>query len=722
MKLRIKLSLIVSGLTAIVVAILSAITLSQSSKLQTQAAIDNLTSIAGKTAVDIQRRYEQYVYAVQAVGQIMGTFEMISEPERRSRYDDMLMGLLLSNPHYMGIYTVWRPNTIDELDQNYITNENPTGQYVSMYVRTEGSLSAQMYPNYQQALANLTTNDIIGDPFQEPVKGKPTWLISISVPIIDNEDSRVVGFVGIYVDMSVLNPVADAGNRPFDQEGRLAIYANNGTIMAHETASLVGSKFQQSARDFLGAGGISAVEGSLKSGDSAVVGYNGQEVVSFPFKVGNSTTYLAAIASVPIKVVLRQVTVLTQFTIVLAVIAISISAVISFFVATSIVKPIINVSAMLKDISEGEGDLTKRIKLSSKDEIGDMAHYFNLTIDKIRALIITIKQQSVSLFDIGTELSTNMNQTAAAMNQISANIQSINGQVSNQSASVMETNSTMQQITSNIEKLNDHIENQSSNISQSSTAIEEIIANIASVTQTLVHNVENVKHLASASELGHTSLQEVSTDIQEIAKESEGLLEITAVMENIASQTNLLSMNAAIEAAHAGESGKGFAVVADEIRKLAESSGEQSKTIAVVLKKIKTSIDKIMKSTDAVLNRFEAIDSGVKVVSEQEERIRNAMEEQQTGGQQVLDVIARLNDITHHVRNGSADMLAGSKKIIGESRTLGSLTDEVSKGVQEMSNGADQVNVAVDRVSSLSNENKQHIDTLVREISRFKVE
>jgi methyl-accepting chemotaxis protein len=671
------------------------------------------------TAVDIQRQFERYLFAARTVAQTMGSYGMIDEAERRVQYDNILYGLISANPHFIAIYTLWLPNTIDELDEENITGQNSTGQYISMYTRASGSIQYGFYQNYRQVLGSLSDKDIIGDPFPMMVGDKETHVISITTPIFGN-DNTPVGVAGIDVDISVLQPIV-AAIRPFDT-GRASVLSNNGTIMAHEKASLVGTGFQQSLRDMFGEGGIRQVTQSLGSGDPILLEYDGQEMVSFPFKVGDSLTALTVIASVPVKTVLSEVSQMTQFTIVLAIVSIIISAGISFLIATGIVKPILSVSAMLKNISEGEGDLTKRINLTSKDEIGDMAHYFNLTLEKIRSLIIIIKEQSVSLSDIGAELSTNMNETAAAMNEISANIQNINNQVINQAASVTETNSTMEQITENIEKLNDHIENQSSNISQSSTAIEQMIANIASVTQTLVHNVENVKHLASASELGHTSLQEVSTDIQDIAKESEGLLEITAVMENIASQTNLLSMNAAIEAAHAGESGKGFAVVADEIRKLAESSGEQSKTIAVVLKKIKMSIDKIMASTDAVLNRFEAIDSEVKVVSEQEENIRNAMEEQQSGGQQVLDVIARLNDITQHVRNGSTTMLMGSKKIIGESRNLGTLTDEVSNGVNEMSKGANQVNIAVDRVSNLSGENKDHIDTLVSELSKFKVD
>jgi methyl-accepting chemotaxis protein len=249
-----------------------------------------------------------------------------------------------------------------------------------------------------------------------------------------------------------------------------------------------------------------------------------------------------------------------------------------------------------------------------------------------------------------------------------------------------------------------------------------MLANIKSVTQTLFKNADNVKELLEASEIGRTGLQDVATDIQEIARESEGLLEINSVMENIASQTNLLSMNAAIEAAHAGEAGKGFAVVADEIRKLAESSGEQSKTISTVLKKIKSSIDKITASTDNVLNKFEAIDSGVRTVVDQEESIRNALEEQSEGSKQILHAIGQVNEITGYVRAGSAEMLEGSKEVIREANNLEKATQEITGGMNEMASGADQMNVAIHRVNELSVNNREQIDLLTKEVSRFKVD
>ena len=404
------------------------------------------------------------------------------------------------------------------------------------------------------------------------------------------------------------------------------------------------------------------------------------------------------------------------------IVALIFAAVLGILIALNILRPIAKVTSTLKDISEGEGDLTQRINSEANDEIAHLSHYFDLTLEKIKNLVVNIKQEANLLSEIGITLSSNTSETAAAINQINANIQSVKSHMENQSASVTETTATMEQVSGNINKLNSHIEDQSNHISQASAAIEEMVANIHSVTDTLEKNASNVKTLKSTSEDGRTVLQDVATDIGTIARESEDLMEINVVIENIASQTNLLSMNAAIEAAHAGEAGKGFAVVADEIRKLAESSSSQSRTISAVLKRMKESMEKITESTQKVLTKFEDIDSGVKNVAEHEENILIAMQEQGHGSRQVLQGIGLVIETTASVKTGSSAMLEGSKEVIVEGRNLEKVTEEITFGMNEMASGAEQINTAANEVNQISMKNRQSIEALVKEVSRFKVQ
>ncbi|MCL2478519.1 MAG: Cache 3/Cache 2 fusion domain-containing protein [Treponema sp.] len=385
-----------------------------------------------------------------------------------------------------------------------------------------------------------------------------------------------------------------------------------------------------------------------------------------------------------------------------------------------LLKPIQSVIGVLQYL--GNGDLTSQLKVSSRDEIGEMSDHINTTMEKIKLLILTIKNQAGILANISDDLAGNMNGTAAAVSGITGNVQKIKSRILSQSASVTQTNTTMEQLKVYINKLDDHIENLSNNISQASSAVEQMVANTRSVTDTLVNNSVNVKELLEASDVGRSGLQNMAAEIKEIAGESEGLLEINSVMNNIAGQTNLLSMNAAIEAAHAGDAGRGFAVVAAEIRKLAENSGDQSRIIGTVLKKIKESIDRISRSTENVMSGFEAIDSRIKTVSEQEEVIRNSMEEQGEGNKQLLIGVGNVIDITQLVRNSSHEMLSEAEAVLQETTNLEQVTNEISSGINEMTGSADQINTAVNQVSEISAKTKDGINTLINGVSRFKVE
>jgi methyl-accepting chemotaxis protein len=722
MKLKIKLTTIISVIMIVGIASITAILVIRSRSLQTEAAHQIMENLTAKHANDISAYYQWYQDQAQTLSVIMGGYDDADPALRRSVYKAMLLRVLEDNSELVAVYAVFKAGAVGGRDEEFIgaPGTGPEGSFIPRYTRESGNITLAAHADYKVVLANFPQGNVVDEPKPRMVNGKSTFSVSFRSPI-RSKTGEVIGCIGVTADLSYTQGIVNNIN-PYGV-GKAALYSHGGIVVANQVPERVGTMFREGAvAETLGSQGVQVIEEVLDKGVPDDFIHQGTMIQAYPFFIGDSTDAWAVAASVPTKTVLAQVNAMTRFAIIIAIISIFASAGIIFITAMKITEPIIKVSRTLKDISEGEGDLTKQIVINSKDEIGEMAHYFNLTLEKIKNLVVTIKTQAVTLFDIGSELSTNMTETAAAVNEITANIQSIKGRVINQSASVTETNATMEQITVNIDKLNEQIDHQTSSVTQSSSAVEEMLANIQSVTQTLVSNMENVKKLANASEVGRTGLQEVAADIQEISRESEGLLEINTVMQNIASQTNLLSMNAAIEAAHAGEAGKGFAVVADEIRKLAENSGEQSKTISTVLKKIKDAIDKITLSTDTVLNKFEAIDTEVKVVSDQVENIRDAMEEQSTGSQQILEAIEQLNDITQVVKGGSTEMLEGSNEVIQESKNLQSVTQEITNGMNEMATGADQINTAVSRVNEISGVNRDNINVLVKEVSRFKVE
>jgi len=403
--------------------------------------------------------------------------------------------------------------------------------------------------------------------------------------------------------------------------------------------------------------------------------------------------------------------------VVVLIIAIILSVFLALIITSTITKPIVKVADVLKIVAEG--DLTRSVNVKSKDEIGDLAHDFNSTMGKIRNLVSSIKYKINGLNHTSFELSVNMGKTSTAVEQITSNLDNMKTIMIKQENGAEEAGNAVGVIKENIGSLKKIIEEQTESVNMSSSAIEEMTANINSVTRTLIENGKNVTELTEASENGKTGLQLVAQEIREIAHDSEGLLEINSVMNNIASQTNLLSMNAAIEAAHAGEAGKGFAVVADEIRKLAESSRKQSKTTATMLKKIKASIDNITKSSNDVLNRFGAIDSSVKTVSEHEQNIRNAMEEQEAGGKQILESIGRLRDITSSVKKGSDDMEQSGETLVKETDAFIKISRETVQGMNEILTGINQINDSVGQVNEMSMENNKNFESLKQETQKF---
>jgi methyl-accepting chemotaxis protein len=735
MKLKIRLSLTVFLIVLATILVISILLLQNASSMQRTAASDLITNVTGLASERAASAFDKFFNIGASVVAVFDNYESVDVENRRTEFTEVLKAVAVKYPNIIGIAGIFFPGTLDDQDDIFDPWFDCTSGKVvqKQWCVDTGGVAANLAIPYLQ---NLSAGSAIAATDQDGKLMRTSVTINGSTDknqpyvqiwqTVKNRSGAIVGGVGINVSLDPLEDLvsnATALKATYPKTAEEVAFDTNGVCIGHARADMVGQSINgQEILAIMGSKARDDTLETLKDGQPNVGNNIGKFFVSYPFSVGDTGINYTIISSVDESEVFATVNRMRLITVILAVVMVIVTTAIVWITSSQIVKRLISVVRTMKDIAQGDGDLTARLDVKSRDEIGELGGYFNQTMEKIQNLVLTIKAQTSGLANIGDNLASSMDETATAINEITANIDSIKSRAVNQSASVTETSSTMEQITLNIQNLSDNINTQSESISQASSAIEEMLANIQSVTATLVKNGENVKNLASASEVGHQGLQEVASDIQEIAKESEGLMEINAVIDNIASQTNLLSMNAAIEAAHAGEAGKGFAVVADEIRKLAESSSEQSRTISDVLKRITASIEKISGGASSVLSKFEAITEGVKTVDEQEGNIRSAMEEQSEGSRQILEGVAKMRDVTGQVKNSAAEMLEGSQQVLSESRTMQAATEEITNGMNEMATGAGQINTAVSQVNSLSSQNKEDISILVDAVSKFKVD
>ena len=402
-------------------------------------------------------------------------------------------------------------------------------------------------------------------------------------------------------------------------------------------------------------------------------------------------------------------------------IAVIITGLCVVWIAGRIISPLVQTTESLEEIASGRGDLSKRLEKKADNELGRMVDSYNHFQDTLNNMLLEIVSSTEELKSTGNRLSDTMSESATAVEEITANIGSIKNQVQSQSNSVADSSTAVTQIYSRIDNLGDIIEDQSSSITESSAAIEQMVGNIMAVSTNMEKLSNLFNELKVFSDEGKMMIGDVLGQVNSISSQSESLLEANTIIANISSQTNLLAMNAAIEAAHAGESGKGFSVVADEIRKLAEQSAVQSKTIGLSLKGVLESIESVVRATSDTESTFEKVINHVQIISPLELQVKDALDEQRSGSSQILEALSSMKQITVDVRDGSVEMKSSSDLLRNEITKLKEISNEVKHGIEEIEVGAKGIQESTSSGKELVFKNQASIEAVRSETGKFKL-
>ncbi|MCM1991470.1 methyl-accepting chemotaxis protein [Oceanirhabdus seepicola] len=627
--------------------------------------------------------------------ELVDTALILKENEAtREMLTDILKSILKNNDEYVGVWTCWEDNSYDNNDYNYQYTENhdKTGRLIPRAVKSRFGIGVETFKYYDKEgdgeyylKVKNAKKPMITDPHIGIFDDKEELITSIVYPIIHN--NKFLGAMGIDIKLSKLkDQLTDV---KILESGYAALISSDGKFVAHKNMDLLGE-------DFIGFKEDEKIRNCIVSGeefdDESKSEFLNKKVHRLikPVNIEGMDDLWAFLVDIP-KDELSEISNNTRDKLrIINIITLIIILAIIYILANKITKPIEKTTVMLKDIAEGEGDLTKRLEVVSQDEVGELSNWFNIFIGKIGVLIGDAKDSAVTLSENTSLIEEAINENNHSLEVVSTSV----GEV----AVASESNASL------VEEINANLEEVANSAVVMKEASHTAVESSKEIFEIVEQGRRRVKALSENNEELEGSITTVNDVIQKLSKSSENIGQILKVITDISEQTNLLALNAAIEAARAGEHGAGFAVVADEVRKLAEESKNSAVDITEIVREIqlhiinadksaaegKNIVDSCVKRSAEIERRFNRIYKRVESITAKSEEIYDLSSQQANGSEEMSSAMENISQAlqtnVHNVNNMNNSI---------ENQV--SIMEEITASVQEVNNRADELRNDTDR-------------------------